>query len=141
MFLAKVARVVQHDVEQHLDTSRVGFVNKRLERGVAALVAVVDTGEVARMIAVVIEARRVLDDWRYPHSRESQRLDVVQLVNQALEVAAPARVAAVGGASVPALSVVARVTVIKTCGDHKIDALITKVVTRPNECRPCLLHR
>ena len=77
MFLAKVARVVQHDVEQHLDTSRVGFVNKRLERGVAALVAVVDTGEIARVIAVVIEARGVLDDGRYPHSRESQRLDIV----------------------------------------------------------------
>ena len=141
VLLAKVARVVEHNVKQHFHSARVSFVNEGLKCRVAALVAVVNAAKVARMVAVIIQSRGILDDRGYPYCRESQRLDVVQLVNQSLEVATPARVAAIGSASVPALRVVARVTVIKARSDHKIDALITKVVTRPNECRPCLLRR
>ena len=140
MLLTKVTRVVEHDVKQYLHPARVSFVNEGLECRVAALVAVVDAAEVARVVAVVIQSRGVLDDGGDPHCRESQRLDVVQLVNQSLEVATPAWIAAIGSASVPTLRVITRVTVIETRGDHKVDALVTKVVAGADECRPCLLH-
>ena len=77
MFFTEVARVVQHHVEQHLHAPGMGLVDKRLERCVTALVAVVNAAEVAGMVAVIVKARGVLHNRGDPHSREAQRLDIV----------------------------------------------------------------
>ena len=77
MFFAKVSRVVQHHVEQHLHAPGMGLVDKRLEGCVTALVTVVDPTEIAGVIAVIVKARGVLHNRGDPHSREAQRLDIV----------------------------------------------------------------
>ena len=139
VFLAEVARVIEHHIEQHLHATGMRLVDECLECRVTAFVAVVHTAEVAGMITVVVQARGVLNDGRYPHGGETQRLDIVQFFNQALEITTPAGVTMVGCPTIPTLGVVTGIAVIETGGNHKIDALVTEIVAGTYKCRPRLL--
>ena len=141
VLFAKVARVVQHHIEQDFHPTRVSLVDKRLERRVATLIAVINAREIARMVTVVIKSRSVLDNRCHPNRRESQSLDVIQFLDQTLEVAAPAGISAVGSARIPALGVVARVAVIEARRDHKIDTLVAKIIAWAHKRSPGLLCR
>ena len=104
--LAEVAGVVEHDVENHLHASLVGSVDERLEGDVLRLVAVVYFAEVGCVISVIVVALGVFYYRGNPDGGEAESLDVVKLLNKALEVAAPSGVAVVVLLAVPALHVV-----------------------------------
>ena len=96
--LTEVTGVVEHDVEDNLDTLFVSLVNEFLEHGVtvlatiAALIAAVNMLEIHGMITVVIITGCVLHYWCNPDGSEAECLDVVEFVDDTLEVASPARV-------------------------------------------------
>ena len=96
---------------------------------IVALISRIDLGEVERVIAVVIIAGSVLNDWGDPYSGEAQCLDVVELVGKTLEVAAPCGVG-VGVVCllvIPAVNVVAGVAVIETGGNDEVDGILTHI--------------
>lgn len=85
--------------------------------------------EVHGMIAVIVVTRGILDDRGDPDGSEAECLDVVELVNDAGEVATPAGVACLdlAGLIVPAEDVVVWVTIVEAGGDHEVDALVAEV--------------
>ena len=96
--LTEVTGVVEHDVEDNLDTLCMCLVNEFLEHGVtvlatiAALITAVNMLEIHGMITVVIITGCVLHYWCNPDGSEAECLDVVEFVDDTLEVASPARV-------------------------------------------------
>ena len=99
--LTEVAGVVEHDVEDNLYALGVCRLDELLKHLVAclvgiltgdALVAAVDLREVGGVIAVVVVAGGILHYRGYPDCGEAQRLYIVELVDEAPEVTAPARV-------------------------------------------------
>ena len=125
--VAPVAGVIPDNVLDNLHILGVRRVNQVLIGSALTLIADVNSGHVHRMIAVVVIAAAVGNNRRNPDSGKAQCLEVVELVNQALEVAAPCRVGGrvVGGAVVPAVNVVAAVAVIKARGHNKINGILT----------------
>jgi len=96
--LTEVTGMVEHDVEDNLDTLFVSLVNEFLEHGItvlatiAALITAVYMLEIHGMITVIVVTGCVLHYWCNPDSCKTQCLDVVELVDDTLEVASPARV-------------------------------------------------
>ena len=128
VLLTKVARVVNHDVEDNLHAARVGRVNQVLELGVVALKTLVNLAEVHGVVAVVVKAAGVLHHRCHPHRRETQRLDVVEFLDKALEVAAPLRILILDVlGAVPTVGVVTLVAVIETGRHHEVDGLVAEV--------------
>ena len=88
-----VRRVVGDDVEVHLHAARVGLVDQRFQFGVGAQVRI-DLGEVRDPVAVVTGGvvlgldRLVLEARGQPDRRGPEPLDVVDLVQQAVQVSA-----------------------------------------------------
>ncbi|MCY1230412.1 hypothetical protein D9M72_428230 [compost metagenome] len=130
-----VSGVVGDDVEVDLHPARVGLVDQRLQFGVGAQVRV-DLGEVGDPVPVVTGRfvlrldRFVLEAGRQPDGRGAQALDVVDLVQQALEVAAVVeallgRVVA-GDHRIGAQSavVVRGASVAETVRHHEIEVLV-----------------
>ena len=128
VLLAEVAGVLEHNVKDNLHAAGMCGINEVLELAVVALVARVDLAEVKGVIAVVVETGGILDDGGNPHCGEAQRLDVVQFLDKSFEVATPLGVVDVLD-TVPAIGVVAVVTVVETRGDGKIDSFIAEVGT------------
>ena len=64
--LAKVASVVDDDVEDDLHAAIVSSIDEVLEAAVVALVALVDTAEVHSVVAMVVKARAILHDGSNP---------------------------------------------------------------------------
>ena len=96
--LTEVTGVVEHDVEDNLDPLCMCLINEFLEHGVtvlatiAALITAVNMLEIHGMITMVIITGSVLHYWCNPDGCKTQCLDVVELVDDTLEVASPARV-------------------------------------------------
>lgn len=131
--LAEVSGVVEHDVENHLHASLVGGVDERLEGDVLRLVAVVYFAEVGCVISVIVVARGVFYYRGNPDGGEAESLDVVKLLNKALEVAAPSGVAVVVLLAVLALHVVWLVAVVETGCHHEVDCFVTEIVAVSDE--------
>ncbi len=68
---------------------------------------------------MVVEAAAILDWWRDPDGGEAQILDVVELLDQALEVTAPVWIA--GPDTVTVVVVVVRVAVVEARGQQEVD--------------------
>ena len=141
MGFAEVAGMLQHNVKNNLHAAFVHLVDECLECHVSigvrvglSYVAVVDFREVHGMIAVIVEAGTVLDDRRNPHGGKTESLDVVELVDEAFEVATPFRVVHVKH-SVPAVGVVCRVAVVEAGGNGKIDCLVAEIRAIPYKRR------
>ena len=148
--LTEVTGVVEHDVEDNLDTLFVSLVNEFLEHGVtvlatiAALITAVYMLEIHGMITVVVVTGCVLHYWCNPDSCETQCLDVVELVDDTLEVASPARVFCFNLRClvVPAEHIVFRISIVETGGDHEIDTFVSEVCTIAGKrVRSHRLHR
>ena len=96
--LTEVTGMVEHDVEDNLDTLFVCLVDEFLEHGItvlatiAALITAVNMLEIHGMITVVVITGCVLHYWCNPDGSETECLDIVELVDDTLEVASPARV-------------------------------------------------
>ena len=77
MLLTEVTGVVEHDIEDNLDTLSVSLVDEFLEHhvttlaAVTALIAAVNLREIHGMIAVVVITRGVLNDRRNPDGCET----------------------------------------------------------------------
>ena len=134
---AKIACMVEHDIQDDLHAAFVGFVDECLETDVVRLVAMVHLGEVVGMVAMVVITRSVLYDGRDPYGGKTEGFDIVEFLDQSLEIASPSRVAGILGVVVPALGVVGRVTIVETGGDDEIDLLVAEVGSRREEgaCR------
>ena len=135
-FLTEVTGMVEHDIEDNLDTLGMSLIDEFLEHHVTtltitALIAAVNMLEIHSMIAVVVITRRILNDRSNPDGSETKRLDVVELVNHTLEVASPARVFCFNLRClvVPAEHIVFRVTIVETGGNHEIDTFVSEVST------------
>ena len=130
VLLAKVARVVYHNVENHLHAAGMCRIYQVLELHVVALQAAVHLAHVHGMVAMIVIARGILHHRSNPYRSKPQRLDVVEFLYQSLEVATPLGVL-IGDiaclVSIPAIGVVATVAVIETRGHGKIDGLVAKV--------------
>ena len=85
----------------------------------------IDHRPVVGVIAVVVEAAAVHHRRRHPDRGEAEVLDVVELRDQALEVAAPLRVAELDAIAV--VVVVGRVAVEEPRGHHEVDRLAAEV--------------
>ena len=85
------------------------------------------------MVAVVIVAGAVLNYRCDPNSGEAERLDVVKLVDKALEVASPSRVGirVVSLCVIPAVYVVACVAVVESRCDNEVDGVLTHICALP----------
>jgi len=137
MLLTEVTGVVEHDIEDNLDTLGVSLVDEFLEHHVTALFAVtalitaIYLGEIRSMIAVVVITGCILYDRSDPDGSETERLDVVELVDDTLEVTAPTRVPGtlLCFLVVPAEHVVFRISIVETGGDHKVDTFVSEVST------------
>jgi len=127
ILFAEIAGVVDDDVEQDFHAASVGGVDDGLEINVFALISVVHLADVAGVIAVVVVAGGVLHDGRNPNGGESERFDVVHLLDETFEVAAPARVAVVGRLIVPALRIIGGVAIVEAGGDGEVNHLVAKV--------------
>ena len=135
--LTEVTSVIEYDVENNLDTLGMCLVDEFLEHGVtvlatiAALITAVNMLEIHSMITVVVVTGCVLHYWCNPDSSKTQCLDVVELVDDTLEVASPARVFCCNllRLVVPAEHIVSCVTIVETRGHHKIDTFVSEVST------------
>ena len=145
--LAEVAGVLKHNVKYEFHPTFVYLVYKFLKSNVCICIgaflghiSVVYLREVHGMVAVIVESRSVFDNRSNPHCRESESLDVVELVDKSLEISTPFRVIDVLY-SVPTIDVVVPVSVIKAGCHREIDCLIAEVGTVTDECpiRHCLL--
>jgi len=146
LLLTEVTSVVEHDIEDNLDTLGMSLIDEFLEHHVTALtitalIAAVNMLEIHGMIAVVVITRRILYDRSNPDGSETKRLDVVELVNHALEVASPARVFCFNLRClvVPAEHIVFRITIVETSGNHEIDTFVSEVCTI--RCEDICRHR
>ena len=128
--LAKVAGVIEHNVENHFHALAVCGIDEVLKLAVVALISLVHLAHVHGMVAVVVHARSILHHRGNPHCGEAERLDVVKFFNQSFEVAAPFGVL-LGSIldAIPAVGVVLLVAVIKACGDYEVDGFVAKVGT------------
>jgi hypothetical protein len=111
----------------------VDLVDESLERDVVALVAMVDFREIESMIAVIVVARGIFDHRGNPYSSETESFDIVELFDEAFEVATPSRVALVSLLIVPTLSVVGRVAIVESGSHDEIDGFVAKVGAIANE--------
>ena len=102
---------------------RVGFPN----------VSVVDFRKVHSMVAMIVKPGSVFNDRRNPYGSKTESLDVVQLVDETFEVAAPFRVVHIKH-SVPTVGVVCRVAIVESSGHGKIDCLVAEIRTIPDKC-------
>ena len=149
LLLTEVTGMVEHDIEDNLDTLVVRLVNEFLEHHVTALtittlIAAVNLGEIHGMIAVVVITGCVLYDRSNPDGCETKRLDIVELINDTLEVASPARVFCFNLRClvVPAEHIVFRISIVETGGDHEIDTFVSEVSTIAGKrVRSHRLHR
>ena len=149
LLLTEVTGVVEHYVKNDLDTLGVSLVDEFLEHHVTALtitalIAAVYMLEIHGMIAVVVITGCVLYDRSDPDGCETKRLDVVELVDDALEVASPARVFCFNLCCliVPAEHIVFRITIVETSGNHEIDTFVSEVSTIAGKrIRSHRLHR
>jgi hypothetical protein len=87
------------------------------------------------MVAVIVISRSILHDGVDPDSGEAECLDIVELVDEALEVTAPARVFGrlLAFLIVSAQHVVAGVTIVETSGEDEVDTLVTEVCAAANK--------
>ena len=137
MLLTEVTGVVEHDIEDNLDTLGVSFVDEFLEHhvttlfAVTTLIAAVYFREIRSMIAVVVITGCVLYDRSNPDGSETKRLDVVELVDDTLEVTSPTRVlgAHLCFLVVPAEHIVFRISIVETSGDHEVNTFISEICT------------
>ena len=92
----------------------------------------VDPRPVVRMVAVIVQATAVLHRRGDPDRGEAQIADVVEPLDQAAEVAPPVRVDGLAGRgieadTVAAKEVIARIPVIETGRDDKVDGLFAEI--------------
>ena len=125
----EVARVVPNDILNNLHALFVNRVDQILIISAFALITGIDGAEIKGVIAVVVIARSVGYNRRDPDGGKAERLDVIELVDQTLEVASPSGVGVgvVRFFVVPAVDVVALVAVIETGGDDKVDRILTEI--------------
>ena len=117
------------NVLDNLHALFVNGVNQILKIKVVALIALIDCGEIHRVVAVVVVARGVGDNGSYPDRGKTECLDVVELFSKALEISAP-RGVGIGIARlavVPAVNIVAAVAVVEAGRHYKIDALLAHI--------------
>jgi hypothetical protein len=122
--------VVVDDVLEDLQALRVRLVDQVLVGGAGRLEAGVHPVEVPAVVAVVVVVGPVQHHRRDPQGREAEPLDVVQLVDEALEVAAEHRVVVRRVAApgvLAAAPVVGGVAVVEAGGEHEVDALLARV--------------
>ena len=136
LLLTEVTGVVEHDIEDNLDTLGMSLIDEFLEHHVTtltitALIAAVNMLEIHGMIAVVVITGCVLYDRSNPDGSETKRLDIVELINDTLEVTSPARVFCFNLRClvVPAEHIVFRISIVETGGDHEIDTFVSEVST------------
>ena len=111
------------------------FIDKLLEHHIAALgsvtalVAAVNVCEVHGVVAVIVVTRCVLHNRCDPDGCKAKGLDVVELVDNALEIASPTRVACINLTLfvIPTQHVVFGITIVETGGNHEINTLIAKI--------------
>ena len=127
--LTEVRGVVPYNVLYDLHTLFMGGGDQILIGEIVALITGIDLTEVERVIAVIIIAGSILYDRGDPYGGEAERLDVIELIGKSLEVAAPRGVGigVVRLLVIPAVYVVARVAVIETGGDNKVDGVLTHI--------------
>ncbi len=140
---AEIRGVVEHDVKHDFHAFGMCGVDEALESHVlacapflAALIAEVYFREVHGVVAVEVGAGSVLHYRGDPDGGEAESLDVVELVDEALEVAAPVGVT-VGNLDVlviPAAYVVGGVTVIETGGHGEVDGFIAEIGAVADKC-------
>ena len=117
------------NVLDNLHALFVNGVNQILKIKVVALIALIDCGEIHRVVAVVVVARGVGDNGSYPDRGKTERLDIVELFSKSLEISAP-RGIGIGIARlavVPAVNIVAAVSVVEAGRHHEIDALFAHI--------------
>jgi hypothetical protein len=74
------------------------------------------------------QARAVLDDRGDPNRGEAEGFDVVHLLDEAFEVAAPGRIVGRGGfIFIPVVHIVGGIGIIETGGDAEIDGFLPEV--------------
>ena len=160
LILENVRRVVQNDVEEDLDAAVVGLGDQGLQFGVGAEVRV-ELGEVGDPIAVVAggDVRRralhgpVLEHGRHPNGSYAQVVQVLQLAEEAGDVAAVIE-ALVGGVEAghqpvahQAASVVGGAAVVKAIRHDEVEDVVLDWVAhrrlheRGRFHREHLLHR
>ena len=132
---AELRGVVDHHVLDDLDPARVRLVDQILIGGVRRFQPRVDARPVVGMIAVVVEARPVLDRRRDPDGGEAEITDIVEALDEAAEVAAPVRVGRLAGGGIEADAIAAEevvrgVAVVEAGGDDEVDRLLAKVAER-----------
>src|SRR5688572_19346326 len=83
------------------------------------------------MVAVVVEPAAILDRRRDPKSGEPEIANVVELRDEAFEVAPPVRVTGppfgVERDAVAAVEIVRRVAIVEACRDHEVNGFFAKV--------------
>ena len=109
-------------------------VDKVLKFAVLRLIARVHLAVVYGVIAVIVETRGVFHHRCHPYGGEAKGLDVVELLDQTFEVAAPFGVVHVLDA-VPAVGVVRAVAVVEPRGHGEIDGLVAEVRAVAHESR------
>ena len=137
--LDHVGGVVGDDVHIDLHPARVRRIDEGLEFGIGAQMRV-DRGEVGHPIAVVARAlvtrralhRLVLEDRREPDRGDAEPLDIVELLGQALQIAAvvEAAMGRVVAAFEPvrriAAGIVGRIAIGEAVGQDEVDHLVLR---------------
>ena len=125
----EVARVVPNNVLNDLNALGVSRVDQILICKIGAFISFIDRRKIKSVVAVVIVTRSVLNYGSNPDSGKAERLYIVELIRETLEITAPrgVGVGVLGDTVVPAMDVVLLITVIETCGNHKIDGLLTEI--------------
>ena len=129
IFFTEVGGVVQIHILNHLESARVACVNQVLIGISIRLQTEINIHQIDRMETVVVIAGSVLHHGIQPDSREAQCLDVVQLFDQSLEIAAPCGVG-IGVAChtvVPAVNIITAVAVVETGNEQCIDRFVAEV--------------
>ena len=84
--------VIDHHVLDDFDAARMGGVDEVLIRRVWRFQPGIDPRPVVAVIAVVIETAAILDGRRDPDGGKTEIANVIELLDQTSEIAAPMRV-------------------------------------------------
>src|SRR5438477_2889992 len=118
------AHLVGDDVEHHLEALLMSLANELLELGHVAQMRI-DGVRVEGPIAV-ISTLHLHSDRRDPDRGHPETLDVVELVDHTLQIAALPRVRLAGNA----VEIVGRIAVAEAVGHHHVDGLVPPVDRR-----------
>ena len=118
----KISCMVEYDILYDFQSFCVCGIDKILIRKIIRFISGIHFCKIKRMIPMVIITAAIFYNRCNPDCRKAKRLYVIQFFSKTFKISSPLRIIfIIILCSIPALYIIASVSVIKTCCHNKID--------------------